>query len=373
VSVYRNTSVPGSLTTNSFASRVDFGLGGWANGMALGDLDGDGKPDVAAVTQISSQLSLFRNISTPGSFTSSSLAARLDFASGTNPYGVAIGDLDGDGRPDVVFANNSSATISICKNVVPIRPFITLQPASRTNIVGTTAIFTVVASGSAPLNYQWKKNGTNIAGATSTNFTIVSVQTNDATTYSVAITNAYGSIISSNATLVVNPPPYFVWNQIPSPRFANTPFTVIIQAQNLTNGIVTNFTDTVVLLSTNGVPVSPAVSANFIQGVWTGAVTVAQTATNLVLQATDNLGDSGLANPINVISLPALTTVPSGGTLYIFWPVNPSGFVLETTTGLSPANWVPVTIQPFPIGNQNLLPIQMSGTNAFYRLRFSGP
>jgi hypothetical protein len=545
VSVYRNTSTPGNIT---FASRIDFGLGGWGNSVALGDLDGHGKPDVAAVTQYSSQLSLFRNISTSGIFTNTSLAARLDFASGSSPYGVAIGDLDGDGRPDIVFANTYSSTISIYQNVVPVRPFISLQPASCTNIVGTTATFTVVASGSTPLTYQWMKNGVNIVGATSTNFIIVSVQTNDAATYSVAITNAYGSVISSNAvlnvlapptftlqpssrtnlagttatftnlasgtvplnyqwqkndvnlndggnvsgsatniltlanvqdadaasytvvvtnfvgsitsspaalvlldpptilsqptnltvtltsnatfsviasgspilsyqwnfngtnisgatnlsltltnvllnqgggytvlvtnsygsisssnaTLVVNPLLYFVWNQIPSPRFANAPFTVVIQAQNLTNGIVTNFTETVVLLSTNGVPINPSVSGNFIQGVWTGTVTIAQTATNLVLQATDNLGDSGLANQINVISLPALTTVPSGNTLLIFWPVNPSGFVLETTTGLSPANWVPVTIQPFPIGNQNLLPVQMSGTNTFYRLRFNG-
>jgi hypothetical protein len=48
-------------------------------------------------------------------------------------------------------------------------------------------------------------------------------------------------------------------------------------------------------------------------------------------------------------------------------------FVLETTAGLSPANRVPVTIPPFPIGNQYLLPIKMSGTNAFYHLRFSSP
>lgn len=70
----------------------------------------------------------------------------------------------------------------------------------------------------------------------------------------------------------------------------NTPFSAVIQAQNPSNALATNFTGTVALQSTNGVPVNPAVSGNFIQGVWTGAVTVAQTAANLVLQATDNLG-----------------------------------------------------------------------------------
>ncbi|HEX5398385.1 MAG TPA: FG-GAP-like repeat-containing protein [Verrucomicrobiae bacterium] len=132
VSVYRNLSTPGNL---AFESRVDFGLGGWGNGVALGDLDGDGKPDVAAVTQIASQLSLFRNTSTPGVLTGSSLAARLDFPSGPNSYGAAIGDLDGDGRPDIVLANNYGSTIFIYQNLVPqtTPPVVDAQMAAQVN------------------------------------------------------------------------------------------------------------------------------------------------------------------------------------------------------------------------------------------------
>jgi hypothetical protein len=119
VSVYRNTSTPGSITTSSFASHVDFAAGGWVNGVAIGDLDGDGKPDVAATIQSSSRLDVFRNTSTPGSFTSSSFASPIIFSTGSNPNGVAIGDLDGDGRPDIVFANSYSAIVSVYQNVVP--------------------------------------------------------------------------------------------------------------------------------------------------------------------------------------------------------------------------------------------------------------
>ena len=78
-------------------------------------------PDLAVVTQLPDHLSLFKNISTPGSITSSSFAARVDYSAGYNPNGIAIGDLDGDGRPDIVFANSYDSTISIYQNQNPVR------------------------------------------------------------------------------------------------------------------------------------------------------------------------------------------------------------------------------------------------------------
>jgi hypothetical protein len=102
-------------------------------------------------------------------------------------------------------------------------------------------------------------------------------------------------------------------------------------------------------------------------------VAIVQAGSNIVLQASDSNGETGLANPINIINLPSLTATPSGGTLYIFWPVNPSGFVLETSPALSPGNWTPVTAPPVRIGDQYLEPIPATGTNAFYRLRFTEP
>ena len=375
ISVYRNTSTVGSITTNSFAPRVDFAAAGWVNSLTLADLDGDGKLDIALVSQSSSVFSIFKNVSVPGSFTTNSLSARVDYAAGNNPNGISVGDLDGDGRPDIVFANTYGNTLSIYRNIVPfgVAPVITSQPTNQMVTVGGTASFSVTASGTLPLSYQWSFNTTNIVGATNTTLTLTNAQFSQAGNYAVQVTNTYGSILSSNATLTVNDKlDHFVWGQIPSPRFVNVPFTVVIQALDVTNGIFTNFTDAAFLVSTNGVPISPAVSGNFVQGVWTGAITVAQTATNLVLQASNGSGQSGLANPINIVNLPSLTTIPSGSTLYIFWPVNPSGFSLETTACLLPADWVPVTTPPFQIGDQYLLPIQISATNAFYRLRFSG-
>jgi hypothetical protein len=277
------------------------------------------------------------------------------------------------GNYSLLVANGyGSVASSNAALIVQASPTIITQPASWTNFVGAPVTFNVVASGSTPMTNQWKKNGVNIVGALATNFTIPGVVITNAGIYSVAISNAFGGILSSNAVLVVNPLFHFVWNTIPSPRFVGSPFTVTIQAQNPTNGLAANFTNAVILSSTNGVTVAPTVSGNFIQGVWTGAVTIARTATNLVLQATDNYGESGLANIINIVNLPPLATIPAGEILYFLWPTNAPGFGLETTAGLSPADWIPITGTPIKIDGQYVQAIQVPNTNAFYRLRLNG-
>ena len=200
VSVFRNTGIVGDLTTNSFAPEVDFPLGGRGHTPAIADLDGDGKPDLAVVTELDSLLSLYRNVSTPGSFTNSSLAGRVDLSTGVNAWGVAVGDLDGDGRPDIVFANQTGNTLSIYQNIVPFGgpPVITFQPTNQTVTMGDTASFSVGASGALPLSYQWSFNTTNLVGATNATLTLTNVQFAQAGNYAVQITNTYGSILSSN-------------------------------------------------------------------------------------------------------------------------------------------------------------------------------
>ena len=293
IAVYHNLANPGSLDTNSFAPEVDFPAPGWVRSVAMGDLNGDGKPDVSLTCEVDSFMCIYQNASMPGSFTNTSLRGRVDYKAGWNPHGVAIGDLDGDGRPDVVFGNQYDSTVSIYQNVMPFGP-----------------------------RSAWD---------------------------------------------------HFAWDSIPSPQFVNTPFSVTIRAQNLTNGVFTNFTGTAILSSTTGETVTPSVSGNFVQGVWTGTVVISQTATNLVLQADDGLGHFGLANPINVINLPSLGMWCSGNIALFIWPAGYSGFVLESSGNLSPASWAVVPYAPFQFGDECFLPLDMTGTNGFYRLRFPGP
>ena len=96
-------------------------------------------------------------------------------------------------------------------SVTPVNmPVITQQPANQTVFAGGNATFTVAAGGLSPLAYQWRKNGNNIAnggnvsGATSNVLQFTAVTINNAGSYSVVITNAYGAVTSAVATLTVN-------------------------------------------------------------------------------------------------------------------------------------------------------------------------
>ncbi|HOX59827.1 MAG TPA: immunoglobulin domain-containing protein [Candidatus Paceibacterota bacterium] len=95
--------------------------------------------------------------------------------------------------------------VSFNINVVNPVPVITSQPASTTRNPGETATFTVAATGAT--GYQWKKNGVNISGATSATLTVSNVQLSNAGFYTVVVSNAGGSVTSSQAQLAVTAAP----------------------------------------------------------------------------------------------------------------------------------------------------------------------
>jgi len=224
ISVFQNVSSGGLLTSNSFAARVDFSTPGWMHTVTLADINGDGKPDICTVGELPSFLAVFQNVSTPGSFTTASLAPPVDFGTGWNAWGIAVGDLDGDGRPDIVFCNNYDSTITIYQNQTPFgtSPVITTQPTNQNVAVGGTATFSVAVQGASPLNFQWSFNGTNLVGATNATLTLNNVQPVQAGDYSVSVSNLAGMVTSSNAVLTVYVPP------TPPAILAQTPGQVVL-------------------------------------------------------------------------------------------------------------------------------------------------
>lgn len=87
-------------------------------------------------------------------------------------------------------------------------PTITTHPSNQTVLQGQPATFSVVASGTATLTYQWQRNQVNISGATSSSYTLQSAAFADnGAKFRVVITNGFGNATSNEATLTVNAPP----------------------------------------------------------------------------------------------------------------------------------------------------------------------
>ena len=101
--------------------------------------------------------------------------------------------------------NVTSANATLAVSPAAVAPVITTQPASQSVIAGSGVTFSVTATGTAPLTYQWRKGGSNISGATSATYSMTNVQAADAGTYSVVVSNSAGSVTSANATLTVSP------------------------------------------------------------------------------------------------------------------------------------------------------------------------
>src|SRR5262249_53092516 len=84
-------------------------------------------------------------------------------------------------------------------------PSITVQPRSQTNLIGGSVVFSVSSIGSPPLSYQWRSNDVDIAGATNAALTLMNLSVNQSGGYSVVVSNAYRSVTSAVASLVVLP------------------------------------------------------------------------------------------------------------------------------------------------------------------------
>ena len=96
-----------------------------------------------------------------------------------------------------------AATLTV--NAAVVAPTITTQPANQNVTVGQTATFTVAATGTGPMSYQWQKSGVSIGGATSSSYTTpATTAANSGSTYAVLVSNSAGGATSNAATLTVN-------------------------------------------------------------------------------------------------------------------------------------------------------------------------
>lgn len=156
-------------------------------GIDFGDLDGDSKPDVIVTSIAKTSLTLLNNKSTPGSFTFDRTVRSTTFIH----RHLAIGDMDGDAKPDVTFvsADKDGVTVSkvsILRNTSCIKPRIT--PEGPLDICANRLPFKLSSSVSAGATYTWKETG---SGAT--------VQTGPTESYNVSAAGNYTFTVTLTA------------------------------------------------------------------------------------------------------------------------------------------------------------------------------
>jgi len=122
---------------------------------------------------------------------------KINFSVALFKDGIQVAGTQKDG-----FTSAGNAYLTLGTLVVPVT--VVSQPSSRVGAVGSSTTFSVQAYGGDPLTYQWRKNNVNINGAISSSYTIPSIATSDAGSYTCYISNSAGFKLTSSAALSVN-------------------------------------------------------------------------------------------------------------------------------------------------------------------------
>jgi hypothetical protein len=162
--------------------------------------------------------------------TSSSLSLQGVTSVDAGTYRVVVTNLYGA-------VTSAGATLTVNQTLIP--PTVTGQPASQTTSLGGGANFSVTATGTQPLTYQWQFNGADLAGKTNSTLVLVNASAATQGNYQVRVSNAAGSTNSQTATLtVLIPPSSFVAYSVPGLVYSQTfdslpdPGTTSVNADN---------------------------------------------------------------------------------------------------------------------------------------------
>jgi len=286
---------------------------------------------------------------------------------GTNILGATAGSytrfnaqLADAGTYAVVVTNAlGSVTSSNALLALNVPPGITAQPESLTVVAGSNATFTVSATGTAPLSHQWVFAGTNISGAKASSYTRLNAQPTDAGTYAVIVTNAAGSITSSNAVLTVNVPPV-VTSQPQSATISegeNVMFSVTA-AGTQPLGYQWRFGDTAIAGETD-----TSYALNNAQTSHAGSYSVV--VSNVAGVATSS---SALLTvlPANALRVSSVTRLPDGA-IELQISGGPGDFAIECSP--TPSGWTQLSSLTATGAVFHYLDPETNQTSRFYRVR----
>lgn len=258
---------------------------------------------------------------------------------------------------------------------------ITTQPANQNVAINGSATFRVVATGTAPISYQWRLNGINltnragISGVTTSNLVLTSIQPNQAGNYSVVVSNLRGSVTSANALLRVNTPPTI------APIADRSTVRGAVVAVTVAGTDADLPAQTIAYSLAPGAPSGAAINATSGLFTWTAAATTVPTNFNITVRAADN-GTPPLTNSrtFAISVVPGYITnrllVPFGAN----WRYRDTGENLGTAwtaLGYNDSTW---TNGPAPLGYGNGNEATVVGfgpdqdnryTTTYFRTRFN--
>src|SRR5438477_6536771 len=213
---------------------------------------------------------------------------------------------------------------------VATAPLITTQPTSQSAAAGQTASFSVAATGTAPLNYQWKKNGAAVNGASSSTYSTPATSSSDnGGQFTVVVSNSAGSVTSSTAILTVNasiPPLQVASSQLPGGT-AGSAYSATLSASGGTSPYSWS-------VSSGTLPTGLSLSS---AGTLSGTPTVAGSFPFTVAVKDAASGSASANLSINVVSVPPLQVTSSqlpGGTVGSAYSAT-----LNASGGTSPYSW----------------------------------
>ena len=146
LSIYFNNSSPGNL---SFLPQMNIATGNYVQNIELADLNGDGKPDLVARNVFSGEIGVYLNTSTRGTIL---FAAPVNFPTGSSTLPVAAGDVDGDGKQDMVTYGYNS--LAVFRNLINTGPAVNATVSTATCNLNNGSIMASGNGDSLPLEYS---------------------------------------------------------------------------------------------------------------------------------------------------------------------------------------------------------------------------
>jgi hypothetical protein len=244
----------------------------------------------------------------------------------SNSYTITTTSSSMNGYVYTAVVTNPGGSTSLDYTLtVETPPSIVTAPSSQTVIVGQSATFSTTATGTSPFSYQWYEDDVLISGATSSTYTTPVTTELGSHTFHVVVTNAAGSVTSSDATLTVNPiVPTLSFAAIATQTYGVSPF--VVSASSTSSGAIS--------YSVLSGPASISGSTLTITGAGTVELQASQVASGIYAAATTTTSFVVIDSTPVASSLSGSTTTPAYGATIELTPVFSNGTAVIGTSGL---------------------------------------